>query len=122
MSITDVSGGRFLPPLSPQVDELTTILTEELTETAVELLNNVIAVLNTVKSIQKTKRFGEDARYLDSDPINKEQLSKELGDVFCITERLIALGLVDQQTILSQAKSKDSRLSAWLRYCEIKQP
>lgn len=123
MSITDNSGGKFLSPLSPQVDELTTILTEELTETATELLNDAITLLNAVKTIQKTKRFGEDSKYLESDPSNKEQLSKELGDVFCIAERLIMLGLVDQQIILSQAMSKNARLDCWLRYCNIgKQP
>ena len=64
-----------------------------------------------VQAISKVNRFGIDAMH--NGATNRERLTEETGDLFCMIELLIEFGLIDRNEMILAAGKKREKLSKW---------
>jgi NTP pyrophosphatase (non-canonical NTP hydrolase) len=64
-----------------------------------------------VQAVSKVNRFGIDAMH--NGATNRERLTEETGDLFCMIELMIEFGLIDRTEMLLAAGNKREKLSKW---------
>lgn len=64
-----------------------------------------------VQAISKVNRFGIDAMH--NGATNRERLTEETGDLFCMIELLVESNLIDRTEMLQAASNKRKKLSKW---------
>lgn len=66
-----------------------------------------------IQASSKIWRFGPDSTRKKSTLTNREELEMELGDLFCIAERLISTGLISKEKIEEHSFKKHRKLNEW---------
>jgi NTP pyrophosphatase (non-canonical NTP hydrolase) len=64
-----------------------------------------------VQAISKVNRFGIDAMHNGAS--NRDRLTEETGDLFCMIELMIESGLIDRNEMLNAAQMKRKKLIQW---------
>ena len=77
--------------------EILTILTEECAE--------------VIQSVSKIQRFGWDSEWANES--NQVRLERELGDLLCMIDLLVATGAVERNQIENFQISKREKLKIW---------
>ena len=63
------------------------------------------------QAISKVFRFGMDA--VHNERTNRERLTEETGDLFCMIELMIETGMIDRSEMLHAAGNKRQKLLKW---------
>jgi NTP pyrophosphatase (non-canonical NTP hydrolase) len=63
------------------------------------------------QAISKVFRFGIDAEY--NDRTNKQRLTEEVGDLFCMIKLMIEKGIVDDMSVHKASIQKRIKLEKW---------
>lgn len=87
---------------TPYQDELLTILMEECAE--------------ITQRASKAKRFGIDEKQPGDDRDNLFRMTEEIGDLFCVVERLRKEGLFLPDVAEKAMIRKDEKLKKYMRY------
>ncbi len=77
-------------------------------EEALDILQEECAEVIQVAS--KCKRFGIKS--------NRERLTQEIGDLYCMIQIIQDLDLVDWEEVLAAAKNKEDKLKVWSKLYE----
>ena len=64
-----------------------------------------------IQAISKVFRFGIDEMY--NGRTNKQRLEEETGDLVCMIEMMMQRGIIDQDTVYSNALKKRDKLEKW---------
>lgn len=63
------------------------------------------------QAISKVFRFGIDAEH--NGRTNRDRLTEETGDLFCMIELMVETGLIDRNEMLNAASNKREKLLKW---------
>jgi NTP pyrophosphatase (non-canonical NTP hydrolase) len=64
-----------------------------------------------IQAISKIFRFGIDEMY--NGRTNRQRLEEEAGDLVCMIEMMMQRGIIDQDTVYSNALKKRDKLEKW---------
>lgn len=70
-----------------------------------------------VQAISKVNRFGIDA--IHNEASNRDRLTEETGDLFCMIELMIESGLIDRNKMLAAAQMKRKKLIRWSNIFDV---
>ena len=70
-----------------------------------------------VQAISKVNRFGIDA--IHNGATNRERLTEETGDLFCMIELMVEVGLIDRNEMLAAAGMKRKKLTQWSNIFDV---
>lgn len=85
--------------MNPQHDEILTILQEECAE--------------VIQAVSKCKRFGIDNIYSAGTGSQRENLTKEIGDLQCMIDLCALYGIVDTRDVIEAVKNKREKLKIY---------
>lgn len=63
------------------------------------------------QAISKVFRFGIDAEH--NGKTNRERLTEEVGDLYCMLELMISVGILDVAAVKKAADAKNEKLLKW---------
>jgi NTP pyrophosphatase (non-canonical NTP hydrolase) len=97
----DASHGGSSPLLGTKTHEALIITAEECAE--------------VIQQISKIIRFGIDLPYVTAGDgtTNRQQLEKEVGDLICMIDILIELGIIDSRALTEAEIAKREKLKRW---------
>ena len=85
--------------MDTRIQEILDILQEECAE--------------VIQNISKCRRFGLDNEYLKGSGTQREQLTKEIGDVLAMVDILIDQGVLSTDALEAAKQSKKLKLKQW---------
>jgi NTP pyrophosphatase (non-canonical NTP hydrolase) len=65
------------------------------------------------QAISKIFRFGMDAKHPNEDRDNKQRLTEEVGDLYCMIELMVESGMIDRNELLNASGTKRHKLIKW---------